>query len=317
MTTKNKLIAASIISTSSITVISLINKYTKMFAVSKHILLTESFQNTFHWRLGDIHYTKTGSGKPLLLIHDLDAASSSYEWHKIIPALSKDYTVYAIDLLGCGQSEKPCLTYTNYVYVQLISDFIKSEIGHRTDVIATGGSSSFIIMACSNTPDLFNHLMLINPESINTCSQLPGPYSKYYKRFLDLPIIGTLLYHIAVSKKSLKDSFINTYYADSKLITEASVDAYYESAHLGFSPKSIYACVRCNYTKCNITNALKKIDNSICLIGGDHKEHIKEIFLEYVNYNPAIEYFVIKGTSHLPQLEKPADFLSNISTFLA
>lgn len=317
MTTKNRIITASLLFTSSISAVSLINKYIKMSATSKNLLSGDSCKMLFHWRLGDIHYTKTGSGKPLLLIHDLDAASSSYEWHKIIPALSKSYTVYSIDLLGCGQSEKPCLTYTNYVYVQLISDFIKSEIGHRTDVITTGGSCSFVIMACANTPGLFNHLMLTNPESINTCNQLPGPCSKYYKRFLDFPIIGTLLYHIAVSKSSIRDSFVNHYYSDSELIKDSFINAYYEASHLGFSPKSIYACVHCNYTKCNIINALKKIDNSICLIGGSHKEHIKDVFLEYIDYNPAIEYCIISGTSHLPQLEKPAEFLSNIFTFLA
>lgn len=319
MTTKNKLITVSILSTSSVTAISLINKYIKLSATSRNLLLnsTVSSKRIFHWRLGDIYYSKTGNGKPLLLIHDLDAASSSYEWHKIIPALSKDYTVYALDLLGCGQSEKPCLTYTNYVYVQLISDFIKSEISHRTDVIATGGSSSFIIMACSNTPDLFDRLMLINPESIDSCSKLPGTCSKHYKRFLDFPITGTLLYHIAVNKKKLKNIFANTYYANPKSVKESYVNAYHESAHLGLSPKSVYACVRCNYTKCNITHGLKKIDNSICLVGGGHKNHIEEILKEYVDYNPAIEYTIINGTNHLPQLEKPAELLSNISTFLS
>ena len=317
MTTKNKLITASILSTSSIIITSLINKYIKLSAVSKNILSnsTEFSKNIFHWRLGDIYYTKTGSGKPLLLVHDLDAASSSYEWHKIIPALSKDYTVYTLDLLGCGQSEKPCLTYTNYVYVQLISDFIKSEIGHRTDVIATGGSSSFVIMACSGTHDLFNRIMIINHESIGACSHLPGTYSKYYKRFLDFPITGTLLYHIAVSKQSLKDTFANTYFANPKYIKDSAIEAYYEAAHLGLSPKSVYACVRCNYTKCNITHGLKKIDNTIFLVGGSQKEDIKETLSEYVSCNPAIEYSIISGTNHLPQLEKPAEFLSNLSTF--
>ncbi len=319
MTTKNKLITASILSTSSILITSLINKYIKLSAISKNILsnATDSMNNIFHWRLGDIHYTKTGYGKPLLLIHDLDAASCSYEWHKLIPTLSKDYTVYALDLLGCGQSEKPCLTYTNYVYVQLISDFIKSEIGHRTDVIATGASSSFVIMACSSTSNLFNRLMLINPDSISVCSQLPGTYSKYYKRFLDFPITGTLLYHIAVSKKSLRDTFVSSYFASEESVKESAIEAYYEAAHLGFSPKSIYACVRCNYTKCNIAHALKKIDNTICLVGGSNKIYIEEILSEYVNYNPAIEYSILPGTSHLPQLEKPAEFLSNLYTFFA
>lgn len=314
MTTKNKLITASILSCSSVTAISLINKLIKISATSKN-LLTKSEKNCFHWRFGDIYYTKEGSGKPLLLIHDLDAAASSYEWHRIASILSDKYTVYAIDLLGCGESEKPCLTYTNYLYVQLISDFIKSEIGHRTDVIASGTSCSFVIMACSNTPDLFDRLMLVNPDSINICNQFPGPGSKYYKLFLDFPVIGTLLYHIAFAKSSIRETFINNYYANPKLIKESYIDTYYESAHLGFSPKSVYACVRCNYVRCSISKALKKIDNSIYIIGGKQKDHIQDILLDYVNCNPAIEYTIIDETKHLPHMEKPAEFLVNVNTF--
>ncbi len=305
MTTKNKLITSLILSSSSIVSISLINKFIKLSATSKEIL-PDTQANCFHWRLGNIYYKKTGNGTPLLLVHDLSAASCSYEWHRVISALSKEHTVYVLDLLGCGCSEKPYLTYTNYLYVQLISDFIKSIISHRTDIIATGASASFVIMACNNNPHLFNRLMLINPTSINTCSQLPGPYSKYYKRLLDLPVIGTLLYHIAVSKNSLKKVYINE---------SSFIDAYYEAAHLGFSPKSVYACVRCNYTNCNITNALKRIDNSIYLIGGGLQNNIKELILEYIKYNPAIEYSIIEGTRHLPHVEKPAEFLSYVRTF--
>ena len=56
---------------------------------------------------GNIYYTKCGSGKPLLLIHDLHFASSGYEWESIREQLSRSYTVYTLDLLGCGRSEKP------------------------------------------------------------------------------------------------------------------------------------------------------------------------------------------------------------------
>lgn len=316
MTTKNKLITASILSCSSFSAISLINKLIKISAASKN-LLNKSEKLCYHWRFGDIYYTKEGSGRPLLLIHDLDAAASSYEWHKITSILSRKYTVYAVDLLGCGESEKPCLTYTNYLYVQLISDFIKSEIGHRTDVIASGASASFVIMACSNSPDLFDRLMLVNPDSINVCNQFPGHGSKYFKLFLDFPVIGTLIYHIAYSKSSLRESFASRYYADPKLVKESYIDTYYESAHLGFSPKSVYACVRCNYIRCGISKALKKIDNSIYIIGGKEEDCIQNIILEYVNCNPAIEYSVISHARHLPHMEKPAEFLINVNTFFS
>ena len=86
--------------------------------------------------------------------------------------------------------------------------------------------------------------------------------------------------------------------------------------HLGDSPKSVYASVKCNYTKCNIINALKKIDNSIYLLGGDHLTGMEKILEEYKNYNPAIESIMIPDTKHLPQLEAPAAFHEMCETFL-
>lgn len=316
MTTKNKLITATLLSSSAIAAIAAINKYVKVSATSKNVL-SPSNSYYYHWRFGNIHYTKCGSGHPILLVHDFNAVSSGYQWNQILSGLSNHYTVYTIDLLGCGLSEKPYLTYTNYLYVQLISDFIKSEIGRRTDVIASGNSGSFVLMACSHSPELFNRLMLLNPESILSCSQMPGKYAKLYKGFLDLPVIGTLIYHIAASKDSLLKLFKNDYFYNSHSVKESYITACYEAAHLGYSPKSVYASVLCNYTNCNIINALKQIDNSIYLIGGGAISHEKELLEEYTFYNPAVEYALIPDTKFLPQMERPAEFLSMVHTYFS
>lgn len=316
MTNKNKLLTMLILSSSAVAATALINKCIKISATSKNILEEpESF--CYRWRFGNIHYTKSGNGKPLLLIHDLDAASSGYEWNQVVSSLSKEYTVYTMDLLGCGRSEKPCLTYTNYLYVQLIADFVKSEIGHRTDVIATGHSSALAIMACNNNPELFDKLLLINPDSILTCSQIPGKYAKLYKGFLDLPVIGTLLYHIATSKQAIRESFITQYFYNPYSVRESYVNSYYEAAHLNLSPKSVYASVHCNYTKANVVNAIKKIDNSIYIIGGAGMDNIKDLLNEYTIYNPAIEYTLLPDTKYLPQMEKPAEFISTVKMFFS
>lgn len=119
----------------------------------------------YEWKFGEIFYTKQGSGQPLLLIHDLDTRSCSYEWIETVNRLAENYTVYTIDLLGCGRSDKPILTYTNYLYVQLISDFTKFIIAEKTDVIVSGFSSSFVIMASLNDKSLFNRIIMVNPVS--------------------------------------------------------------------------------------------------------------------------------------------------------
>lgn len=315
MKTRNKLLTLLILSSGTAVSTALINKWIKLSAISKNIL-SEPQALCYKWRLGNIHYTKTGSGKPLLLIHDLNAYSSGYEWNQMIGRLNENYTVYTLDLLGCGRSEKPNMTYTNYVYVQLISDFVKSVIGHRASVISTGESASIPIMACANNPELFDQIMLINPLSLHDYSQMPGKMSKYYKIVVDMPVIGTLLYHIASSRQAITEELTTKGFYNPYTVKSTWIDSYYESAHLGASPKSVYSSVKCNFTKCNIVNALKKIDNSIYLIGGGAVDNIAEIISEYKAYNPSIESTILEETKLLPQLEAPVQLHELIHTYL-
>lgn len=314
MKAKNKIITIVLLSTGALAGSALINKYIKMSATSRN-LLNEQEPRCFKWRLGNIYYTKCGTGKPLLLIHDLNYASSGCEWTNLVDRLKEHYTVYTIDLLGCGRSEKPNLTYTNFLYVQLLNDFIKSEIGRRTNVAATGGAASLVTMACTYNSELFEQIMFINPESFASCSQIPGKYAKFYKLILDLPILGTLLYHIASSKKMIQESFSSEYFYNPYDVKPFYVDKYFEAAHLGESPKAVYSSVQCNYTKCGISKALEKIDNSIYVLGGGEEPAIMETIQEYAICNPAIEFSTIANTKHLPQMENPKEVCNIMKMF--
>lgn len=315
MNTKNKAITYLMLSAGSAVSLVFLNKYIQISSTSKN-LTGEENSLCYKWRLGNIYYTKCGSGKPLLLIHDLHFASSGFEWESVRESLSKSYTVYTIDLLGCGRSEKPNLTYTNYLFVQLISDFIKSEIGHRANIIATGESSALAIMACSNSPELFDQILLINPSSLNDCCQLPGKNAKLYKFLLDLPLAGTLIYNIAASRSMIEESFRTKYFYNPYSVKPAQIDRSHEAAHLGECPKAIFSSIECRYTKCNITNALRKIDNSIFIIGGSEEPMIDDTIQNYKIYNSAIESSVISKTRHLPQLEQPEAVLDAIHMFI-
>lgn len=317
MKAKSKLFSLLLLSAGATAATAIINKTIKMSATAKRLLNTDSQSLCYKWRLGNISYTKSGTGNPLLLIHDLNYSSSSCEWSAIVNKLKEKYTVYTIDLLGCGQSEKPNLTYTNYLFVQLINDFIKSEIGHRTNVIATGESASFITMACSADPELFDKLLFINPIDLYDSSHIPGKYSKIYKLILDLPVFGTLFYNIACSHSIITESFQKYYFYNPFSVKPQYIEKYYESAHLGDCPKSIYSSIRCNYLKCNMMNAIKKIDNSIYILGGGAKDNIKEVINIYKQCNPAIESSIIPKTKHLPQLEDPGKVLETILMFFS
>jgi pimeloyl-ACP methyl ester carboxylesterase len=56
-----------------------------------------------------LHYVIGGQGDPVVLLHGWP--ETWYAWHKVMPALAKNYTVIAPDLRGLGDSSKPLTGY--------------------------------------------------------------------------------------------------------------------------------------------------------------------------------------------------------------
>ncbi|TCT12251.1 pimeloyl-ACP methyl ester carboxylesterase [Natranaerovirga pectinivora] len=298
MKRKNKFLLITLV---SILTICIINKSISILSTMKNKLYSYNAQY-FQWRFGKIYYTKQGKGSPILLVHNLNTLYSDTEWSQIIKKLQSKHTVYTIDLLGCGRSDKPKLTYTSYLYVQLITDFIKNIIKEPTNVVTTGHSSSFITMACYQNPELFNKLLYINPESIKTLNRCPRKRNQINKVLLESPIIGTLLYNIIHSKFAILKRF-NKSFIKKTASKQKFLDILHESSHLNIDgSKYLFASIKNLYTNINMVNALKQINNSIYIISTDSKVDVVD---EYISINSSIETSNISNSGIYPHMELP------------
>lgn len=273
--------------------------------------------NYYEWRFGKIRYTKKGNGAPLLLVHDLTIGSSLYEFHKIADTLSEQYEVYALDLLGYGLSDKTNMTYTSFLYVQLITDFVKNIIGRKTDIIATGDSSQIAVMTCHNNPEVFNRIILINPQSLYQLNLIPTKQTKALKLLIELPILGTFVYNIISSEHSFQKLFQKQYFSNPLKIEEADIRAYVEASHLDLiNAKYTFSSYVGRYINFNILHALKEINHSIFIISGRDKANVKTITENYLYYNNSIETAYILNTKQYPHLEIPQKVLNQLDIFL-
>ena len=89
---KNKLKTGAVLTCLSIGLLHVVNKCICTASTLNNMLFWGDGQ-TFHWRFGNIYYRKSGSGSPILLIHDLSPFSSSYEWHLLEEELAQKHTV--------------------------------------------------------------------------------------------------------------------------------------------------------------------------------------------------------------------------------
>lgn len=110
------------------------------------------------------HYLKTGSGPPVVLLHG--GASDSRDWVDTMSALAKDYTLYAPDLLGFGETDR----HEEGYYLSDFSDFLKEFV----DMLQLGNpflvGHSFGARVCLEVafrhPEIVRKLVLIDAAGL-------------------------------------------------------------------------------------------------------------------------------------------------------
>lgn len=290
---------------------------TRLFNASKERLNKKKIQEkVYNWKFGTISYQRSGQGKPILLIHDTFSGASSIEYDRIVQQLSKKHTVYTLDMLGYGFSEKSSITYTAYLFIQLIHDFIHDIIKTSgIDVITTGHSNVFALFAAHQDKDLINKIIMINPGDLRMTSMNPTKRDHTLKYLLELPFIGTTIYNILHSRKNYKRQFKVTAKSNtvSYYLDQFHSNAHYDSSNIRF----IFASYIANYLNVSVREIIKDLNKSIYIINGIDRTVPHHLIEEqYTDINPSIECSIVKKSSDFPHLENPYATVDLLNLFL-
>lgn len=109
-----------------------------------------------------VHYHQAGDGPDVMLLHGW--GSSRRMWWHLAPGLATHYRVWALDLPGFGDSDKPADDwYSIPNYTALLNNFIQQMIGGRVRLIghSMGGLIAFDVAA--SHPEAVERLVTINP----------------------------------------------------------------------------------------------------------------------------------------------------------
>ena len=285
------------------------NKAVAILATGLNILKTNEGKE-FLWDYGKVYYEKKGEGSPVLLLHDLTSASSGYEWSKIADKLAENHTVYIPDLLGCGRSDKPGSSYSNFLYVKFLTTFLKEEIGEPCTIVSSGKSSSFALLSSTFTSDLINEVICINPADPYGYDQSKSFKDKLINTVLSVPIYGTLAYNHYLSQEKLKKLFIEKYFCEESDEIKNHVQAYHEAAHkkLRFA-RNFLAAEKLNYCVLPVKHILSDLKFDVKLIFGAEEDCASDIAEKYKELNGNISIEFISDTKYLPQLEKAEEIL--------
>lgn len=108
-----------------------------------------------------LHHTRGGRGRALLLIHGLGSAGD-LEWRFNLEDLARDHRVYAPDLPGFGRSDKPPLRYGVPYFTRVLEQYMdRLGVGSADVVGASLGGRIAIELALAH-PSRVDRLVLVD-----------------------------------------------------------------------------------------------------------------------------------------------------------
>jgi pimeloyl-ACP methyl ester carboxylesterase len=222
----------------------------------------------FPWHHGNIHYVKKGLGDPVVLIHNIYPGADYQEFEHNINELSRHFTVYALDLLGFGQSDAPRLKYTADTYIELISDFLREEVAQPAAVVSAGLSCAYVTDIAAWRPNLFTNLVFICPRSEPTGLDSPRWFAPLRHLFLTTPPLGSGFYQTMAGDAELF-IFLRGCFHQSKHITPQLIERLRENSRRAGTIHP-YASLVTGYLDKHLLSSLPRVQTPILLMWGRH-----------------------------------------------
>jgi len=269
----------------------------------------------FEWRDRRIAFTKHGEGPPILLLHGIHAAAWSYEWRNNIDQLARTNTVYTIDLLGFGRSDRPAIRYSARLYIALISDFVSRVIDEPTVLVASSLSGAYAIVLAARDPDRFPAVALIAPSGLVRLNEPVGIGGEAGRLAVDTPIAGTAVFNALVSRPNLRRYLRNAYSNDS-LVTRELVEVYYATSHQRGARHAPGAFLS-GHLNIDVRHALRRLSQPALLVWGEEGSTAPvEEFRGFRELKRDLEISVLSPAGDLPHDERAEDFNVILSTWL-
>ncbi|MDA0263425.1 MAG: alpha/beta hydrolase [Chloroflexi bacterium] len=247
---------------------------------------------------GKMHFVKKGSGYPVVLLHPL--GTSIWTWEGVIESISQNYTCYAFDMLGHGNSDKPTRKFSLPDYAQALDHACQVLNIHRAHVVGNSVGAVLAAETAASFPDRVDKLTLVGMpvwSPFTAKERLKESAGQYDAKGLPKP--RTL--------KSLKEA---TTFANPK---QEWLDANNQSrAKAGIWVKNLMEALA-NY---DVMSRLPMIKASSTMVMYGEVDRLRDgadlLHNNIINASKVI----LPGIGHIPQVEDPEAFLGALMPFL-
>jgi len=283
---------------------------------SQHWQQRVGSQRDWVWRGWQTRYTyvrpsvPNQKAAPLILLHGFGASIG--HWRHNLAVLGEHHTVYALDMLGFGASEKAPVKYNINLWVEQIYDFWRTFIRHPVVLVGNSTGSLVALTAAAVHPDMVQGLVMMSlPDPSLEEEAIPQflrPVVATIKSLVASPPVLETLFRV-VRRPSLVRRWAAIAYAKSDAVTDELVEillypAYDRRAAQAFSA-ILKAMISARFSP-SVKAMLPTLEIPMLLIWGKQDRMVPPgLARQFTEYNPNLQLLQLDNAGHCPHDECP------------
>ncbi len=248
-----------------------------------------------------IKYWDVGSGPVVVLVHGLGSAKD-LDWARVVAPLSQKYRLLVPDQIGFGHSDKPLLDYKIQTYVDFLNEFLRELKIERASLVgeSLGGwiSALYVVEASGGA-----HLVPVQKLVLVDAAGLQQ----------DKPIPNLNPSTLEDMRKLMEVVFYDTSWLSEPMLHQIFADKL--AKHDGYTVRSILS---------NPTLASERLDSKLIqirvptLVVWGKQDALLPISSgeRYAAGIPEARLVSFDQCGHVPPVEKTAEFVTALTTFL-
>jgi 4,5:9,10-diseco-3-hydroxy-5,9,17-trioxoandrosta-1(10),2-diene-4-oate hydrolase len=248
-----------------------------------------------------VHYQHAGSGRPLLLLHGL--VGSAQNWRQNISFLSRDSSVYAIDLFNMGESERvPGLDAGLEATADRLAACMDALGLDEADVAGHSHGGAIAMMFAARHPSRVRSLILFAPA--NPFCDLGHQLIRFYQTRVGI----WLARKIPMLPRMLKATALSRMYGDPSRVSAGSLEGYIEGLHVPGTIDHVLQIVQRWFVDMGLLRSAltSLVAKPTLLIWGDRDRAVGlPSGRELQRTLPQSSLIVIPGAGHIPFEEMP------------
>ncbi len=241
-----------------------------------------------------------GARPPLVLLHGL--LVTHHAFRAIIDPLAVDRRVIALDLPGCGESDRPRPADAEDYALPWIAARVHEAVGamglEQVDLLAHSFGGAVGIELAAKVPALVRRLVLVDPVTFPMELPLEG-------RMALLPRLGPMLFRQLYRRADLR-RYLSRVFSTPELVDERAVDVYWDRLGRDGGRDAAYAMFLQMTRLDALASRFAEVSAPVQVVWGDRDRLLSvEMGQRLAQKLPDATLEVIEGCGHAVAEERP------------